>query len=72
MIKSVLTNHVLDIAEEKRENGSKIVQWDQTGKTNQRWMPEECGNGLYKFRSAHETSMFLAVQHQNKDDGGHL
>lgn len=72
MIKSVLTGQCVDIAGEKRDDGAKVVQWDQTGGSNQQWLPEPCGNGLYKFRSCHEPSLFLAIKKQDVDDGGKI
>lgn len=72
VIKSVLNNLCLDIAEEKRESGAKVVQWEQTGGKNQQWFPEPAMGGTYKFRSCHEPSLFLAIKKQNVDDGGEL
>ena len=72
IIKSVLNGLCCDIAGESRDNGAKVVQWEQTGGSNQQWFPEPCGNGLFKFRSVHEPSLFLAIKKQNVDDGGLL
>lgn len=72
IIKSALNGLVIDIAGESRDNGAKVVQWEQTGGSNQQWFPEPCGNGLYKFRSCHEPSLFLAIKKQDVDDGGLL
>ena len=72
IIKSVLNGLCCDIAGESRDNGAKVVQWEQTGGSNQQWFPEPCGNGLYKFRSCHEPSLFLAIKKQDVDDGGLL
>lgn len=72
LIKSALTGQCVDIAGEKRDSGAKVVQWDQTGGSNQQWHPEPCGNGLYKFRSCHESSLFLAIKKQDVNDGGQI
>ncbi len=72
IIQSVFNNLVLDIAEEKRDSGAKVVQWEKTGGSNQQWFPEPAGNGLYKFRSCHEPSLFLAIKKQDVNNGGQL
>lgn len=72
IIQSVFNGLSLDIAEEKRESGAKVVQWEQTGGSNQQWFPEQAGNGVYKFRSVHEPSLFLGIKKQNVDNGGQL
>jgi hypothetical protein len=63
---------VVDIAEERRDNGTKVIQWQKTGGSNQQWFPEPAGNGLFKFRSCHEPNLFLAIKKQDKDNGGVL
>lgn len=70
VIQSLFNNLALDIAEEKRDNGAKVVQWDKTGGSNQQWFPEPAGNGVFKFRSCHEPSLFLAIKKQKVDNGG--
>lgn len=74
IIQNVLNGLVLDIAQEKKDNGAKVVQWDKTGGSNQQWFPEASpkGKGIYKFRSCHEPSLFLAIRHQSANDGGEL
>lgn len=72
IIKNVLTGQNLDIANEKRDSGAKVVQWEHTGASNQQWFAEPVGNGMYKFRSIHEPSLFLAIRKQSVDDGGEL
>ena len=72
MIQSIFNGYSLDIAQEKRESGSKVVQWDQTGGSNQQWIPEQAGNGVYKFRSVHEPSLFLGIRKQDVNNGGEL
>lgn len=71
-IQSVLNGLCLDIAEEKRENGAKVVQWEKTGGANQAWTPEPAGNGVFRLRSCHEPSLFLAIKKQKVNDGGEL
>lgn len=72
MIQSIFNGFVLDIAEEKKKSGSKVIQWEKTGNSNQQWFPEPAGNGLFKFRSCHEPSLFLAIKDQNVGDKGLL
>lgn len=72
LIKCVHNGLCLDIAAESRENGAKVVQWEQTGGSNQQWFPEPAGNGIYKFRSCHEPSLFLAIKKQDVNNGGLL
>jgi len=72
IILSLYNHFALDIAEAKKTNGAKVVQWDKSGDSNQVWIPEQAGNGLYKFRSAHENSLFLAIRKQDVEDGGEL
>ena len=68
----MLTDQALDIAEERRDNGAKVIQWSKKGSTNQLWLPEPAGNGLFKFRSCHEPKLFLAIKNQDKENGGVL
>ncbi len=49
-----------------------MIQWDKTGNVNQQWFAEPAGNGLFKFRSCHEPSLFLAIKKQDINDGGLL
>jgi hypothetical protein len=72
IIQSVLNGLCLDIAEEKRENGAKVVQWEKTGGSNQQWIPEQVGNGVYRFKSCHESSLFLAIKKGSVENGGQL
>lgn len=62
----------LDIYGESKENGAKIVQWPQTGGTNQLWYLEEMGNKRYKIWSYHKSSLCLAIRNQDKEDGAYL
>lgn len=39
LIQNVLNGLILDIANEKKDNGAKVVQWDKTGGSNQQWFP---------------------------------
>jgi len=39
LIQNVLNGLILDIANEKRDNGAKVVQWEKTGGSNQQWFP---------------------------------
>lgn len=34
------------------------------------WRPEPVGNGVFKFRSCLDSSLFLAIKKQSVDDGG--
>lgn len=60
---------MLDIEGESRENGAKVVQWKETGGTNQLWQYERTYNDLYKFQSCHEPSLYLAIRKEKEDDG---
>lgn len=62
----------LDIAEEKTESGSKVVQWDKTGNANQQWVPVPAGAGVWKLRSVHAPSAYLSIKDDNVNDGGKL
>lgn len=62
----------VDIAGQKRESGTKIVQWNQTGGTNQLWNVEEVGNKLYIIRSCHEPSLCISVRKQEASNGSYL
>lgn len=65
-----MNNHALDICEGKKKSGTKIIQWEFNGGENQMWRPEPVGNGVYKFRSCLDSSLFLAIKKQSVDDGG--
>jgi hypothetical protein len=72
LIQSMQSGLFLDIAGESRAAGGKVIQWSRTGNPNQQWLPEAVGNGVYKIRSIHESSMFLAIKGESIDDGGKL
>lgn len=72
IIKSSYNGLCLDIAGESKKSGSEVIQWTHTGGANQQWFPEPCGNGLYKFRSCHEPSLFLAIKNVKSSDGADL
>lgn len=72
LIQSVQSGLVLDIAGESRDAGGKVIQWTRTGNPNQQWLPEAVGNGVYKIRSIHESSMFLSIKGESIDNGGKL
>lgn len=61
----------MDIAEEKKSNGSKVVQWDRTGNSNQLWNIVSAG-GAFKIQSVHAPGMFLSIKDDSVDDGGKL
>jgi len=71
VLQSVLNGLVLDIAEEKKTTGSKVVQWDKTGGTNQQWVPVPAGAGVWKIKSLH-TPLFLSIKDDDVEDGGKL
>jgi hypothetical protein len=71
VLQSVLNGLALDIAEEKKTTGSKVVQWDKTGGTNQQWVPVAAGAGVWKIKSLH-TPLFLSIKDDDVDDGGKL
>jgi len=48
-LQSVLNGQSIDIAEEKKTSGSKVVQWDRTGGSNQQWIPRPAGPGVFKI-----------------------
>lgn len=68
-IKNIMSGLYLDIAGESRENGAKIIQWAQTGNTNQIWMIQQAGDKLYKIWSYHEPSLCLGLRKQEGADG---
>jgi hypothetical protein len=70
IIKSLLNGLCLDISGESKKNGAEVIQWTCSGKSNQIWIPEPCGNCMYRFKSAHENSLYLAIKKQNVNDGG--
>lgn len=72
VLQSVLHDLCLDIAEEKTEKGSKVVQWNKTGGSNQQWRLIPAGNGIFKIESIHAPGMFLAIKDNNVEDGGKL
>jgi len=71
-LQSVLNGQVLDIAEEKKTNGSKVVQWDRTGNTNQQWAAVPAGAGVWKIKSIHAPGLYLSILDNNVNDGGKL
>jgi hypothetical protein len=69
MIFSLISNLCLDVCGESKKNGAEVIQWHPTGGFNQLWIPEPCGNGLYKFQAYHEQTLHLAVREQSNCDG---
>lgn len=72
LLQSVLNGHCLDIAEEKKTSGAKVVQWDRTGGSNQQWIPVPAGAGVWKLKSVHAPGMFLSIKDDSVEDGGKL
>lgn len=72
LLQSVLNGQSIDIAEEKKTNGSKVVQWDRTGNSNQQWTPVPSGAGVWKIRSVHAPDQFLSILDDDVHDGGKL
>lgn len=72
LLQSVLTGQSIDIAEEKKTSGSKVVQWDKTGGSNQQWVPVAAGPGVWKIKSIHAPGMFLSIKDDDVNDGGRL
>lgn len=72
LLQSVLNGQCLDIAEEKKTSGSKVVQWDKTGGSNQQWAPVPAGAGVWKIKSIHAPGMFLSIKDDDVNDGGKL
>ena len=68
----MLNGQCLDIAEEKTASGSKVVQWDKTGNSNQQWLPVPAGQGVWKIKSVHAGGMFLSIKDDDVNDGGKL
>ena len=56
-----MNGQCIDIAEEKKASGSKVVQWEKSGGTNQLWKPVPSGAGLWKIESIHAPGQFLAI-----------
>ncbi len=68
IIESVLNGQSIDIAEEKKSNGAKVVTWDRTNGTNQQWVVVPAGNGASKIRSVHAPDMYLSIKDDSVDD----
>ena len=63
---------MLDIAGESTEGGSPVIQWEKTGGTNQQWVPQEAGQGIWKLMSIHAPGMYLCIKDQNVNNYGKL
>lgn len=70
LLQSVLNGQSIDIAEEKKTSGSKVVQWDRTGNSNQQWVPVPAGAGVWKIKSVHAPGLFLSIKDDSVEDGG--
>ena len=69
---SVLTGQAIDIAGEKKDPESKVVQWDRTGGSNQIWRPVSCGQGVWRIESCHAAGQALSVHNNSIDDGAKI
>jgi hypothetical protein len=72
VIQSLFNGLVLDIEGAKAKKGIPIIQWDKTGDANQVWIPEKVGDNTYKFRSAHDGSLYLGIDKDSLKDGARL
>lgn len=73
LLQSLLNGLCLDIAEEKKTSGAKVVQWDKTGGSNQQWTPvPSAQQGVWKLKSVHAPGMYLSIKDDTVDDGGKL
>jgi hypothetical protein len=68
VIESVLNGHCIDIANEKKSSGSKVVTWDRTNGSNQQWVVVPAGLGASKIRSVHAPDMYLGIQDDSVND----
>lgn len=73
LLQSLLNGLCLDIAEEKKTSGAKVVQWDKTGGSNQQWTPVPTAQqGVWKLKSVHAPGMYLSIKDDTVEDGGKL
>lgn len=59
----------MDIASEARTPNSKVIQFRRKGLSNQLWLLENVGNGLFIIRSSHEESLVLGVLGESTENG---
>ncbi len=70
-IKSSLSGLYLDIARRSSDDGAKVIQYNQTGGTNQQFDVHALGDGSYSIRPAH-SGKSLDVFGWNANDGAEL
>jgi GH35 family endo-1,4-beta-xylanase len=70
-IKSSLSGLYLDIARRSSDDGAKVIQYRQTGGTNQQFDVHALGDGSYSIRPVH-SGKSLDVFEWNANDGAEL
>jgi poly(3-hydroxybutyrate) depolymerase len=70
-IVSALSGMYLDVAGKSTTDGANIVQWSNTGGTNQQFDIKSLGDGTYSIRPAH-SGKSLDVSGWNSSDGAKL
>ncbi|MCH7232421.1 RICIN domain-containing protein, partial [Glycomyces sp. L485] len=58
----------LDVLDRSTEPGAEIVQWNDTGGTNQQFRFIDAGGGYYRIQARH-SNMVLDVWEWNADNG---
>ena len=71
-MQSVLTGYFIDISGQKKEKGSKIIQWKNSGGSNQKWKHVPAGQGVWKISSIHAPGMYLSIKSNDVNDGAKL
>ncbi|MCH7230447.1 RICIN domain-containing protein, partial [Glycomyces sp. L485] len=59
---------VLDVLDRSTEPGAEIIQWNNTGGTNQQFRFIDAGGGYYRIQARH-SNMVLDVWEWNADNG---
>ena len=61
-IKNVHSGKYLDVSGASSANGTNVLQWQFTGNTNQKWLVQYIGGGVYRIATALDTSKVLEIE----------
>jgi len=66
-IRVVQTGKYLSVENASKENGAKIVQWDFSGNSNQKFQVKKNDDGTYSFFAAHSSKSICADKGDNRE-----
>ncbi|MDO5576966.1 MAG: RICIN domain-containing protein, partial [Fibrobacter sp.] len=68
-VTNVLSGKSFDVADESKEPGAKLLQWDWKDSYNQKWHIVDCGDGYHRFINTNTLGKTLEIANSSKSEG---